>query len=385
MHSIAQDASGMQENFKGGKAMAKKRGYYVRPDGLHETSRTINGKRVVFRGRTDREVDQKILAYQEERQRGRAFPTVADEWYKEHEQAIRYSTYRVYGFALDRLKAAFPGDIREIKPLDCKRYLTAFEKQGYAKNTVQIELTVMKQIFRHAVLAGDLDVSPAAEVQHGKHLPRAKRGALTEEQEQKVAACREGDFWLFGLMLLYTGLRRGELLALNWQDIDRKAGVIHVNKKINYAYGTPHLEQFLKSDNGLRDVPILDELAEALPKVDRLGPIFCNDRGEYLSASQLHQAWRRYCKAAGLTVWDYDESGKPVEIPAITPHCLRHSFATILYEAGLDPKSAAALVGDTEQVVQGVYQELRNGKKQTDAAKINAYLETRKALRAAEM
>lgn len=364
--------------------MAKEK-YYKRPDGLYEVSRTINGKRVRFRGKTCREVDQRILAYQEERQRGRTFPAVADEWYKEHEQAIRYSTYRVYGFALDRLKAAFPGDIREIKPLDCKRYLTAFEKQGYAKNTVQIELTVMKQIFRHAVLAGDLDVSPAAEVQHGKHLPRAKRGALTEEQEAKVEACREGDFWLFGLMLLYTGMRRGELLALNWQDIDRKAGVIHVTKKINYAYGAPHLEEFLKSDNGLRDVPILDELAKALPKVDRLGPIFCNDRGEYLSASQLHQAWRRYCKAAGLTVWDYDESGKPVEIPAITPHCLRHSFATILYEAGLDPKAAAALVGDTEQVVAGVYQELRSSKRKTDVEKINAFLEARKALQAAEI
>lgn len=365
--------------------MAKKRGYYVRPDGLHETSRTINGKRVVFRGRTDREVDQKILAYREEQKNGRKFPVVADEWYREHEASIRYSTYRVYGFALDRLKTAFPGDIKTIKPIELKRYLTDFEKDGYAKNTVQIELSVMKQIFRHAVLAGDIDVSPAAEVQHGKHLPRAKRGALTEEQEQKVAACREGDFWLFALMLLYTGLRRGELLALNWQDIDRKAGVIHVNKKINYAYGAPRLETCLKSDNGLRDVPILDELAKALPKVDRLGPIFCNDRGEYLSASQLHQAWRRYCKAAGLTVWDYDESGKPVEIPAITPHCLRHSFATILYEAGLDPKAAAALVGDTEQVVAGVYQELRSSKRKTDVEKINAFLEARKALQAADM
>jgi hypothetical protein len=48
-------------------------------------------------------------------------------------------------------------------------------------------------------------------------------------------------------------------------------------------------------------------------------------------------------------------------------------------------KSAAALVGDTEQVVAGVYQELRSSKRKTDVEKINAYLEARKALQMAEM
>ena len=59
--------------------MAKNK-YHQRPDGLFETSRTINGKRIYFRGKTCREVDKKILAWQDERERGRKFPVIADEW-----------------------------------------------------------------------------------------------------------------------------------------------------------------------------------------------------------------------------------------------------------------------------------------------------------------
>ena len=51
--------------------MEKKGKYHIRPDGLHESIRTINGKRVAFRGKTDREVDRKILEYREEAERGR--------------------------------------------------------------------------------------------------------------------------------------------------------------------------------------------------------------------------------------------------------------------------------------------------------------------------
>lgn len=356
--------------------MAKKSKYYVRPDGLHEAIRTINGKRVAFRGKTDREVDRKILEYKEEKAKGRPFPVVAEEWYGEHEKEIGVSAYRVYGFALRRLMKAFPMPCSEIRPMDVKRYLTNFERKGYAKGTVQIELTVLKQIFAHAVLCGDIEVSPASEVKKSKGLPSKKRSALTEEQEALVEQCRTGDWWLLGLMLLYTGCRRGELLALEWKDIDRKAGVIHITKKLNYAYGsTPHLDDFLKSANGLRDVPLLKPLADVLP-TNRVGKVFANEQGEYLKSNQIDKAWKQYCRDAGLVEIE-EIDGETIEAFPITPHCLRHSFATICYEAGIDPKSAAAFMGDTEDVVRTVYTDLRNAKHTTSADKLNDYVTNR--------
>ena len=90
--------------------MAKKSKYYRRPDGLFEAIRTINGKRVAFRGKSCREVDRKILEYQEQKERGRDFPKIADEWEGQHEGDIGESTRRVYSYAVKRLKEAFPSN-----------------------------------------------------------------------------------------------------------------------------------------------------------------------------------------------------------------------------------------------------------------------------------
>lgn len=357
--------------------MAKKKAkYYQRPDGLYEVSRKIHGKRVVFRGRTCREVELKMLAYKDEAEKGRRFPEIADAWERERESELSESTRRVYAVAVKRLKEAFPGYASEVKPIDVKRYLKRFESQGYAANSVQIELAVCKMIFSYAVLAGDIEVSPAAEVRKTRGLPVKHREALTEEQEELVKAAgieRKAHWWLFGYLLLYTGLRRGEALALNYGDIDRKAGVIHINKKLSYAYGQiPQLENHLKSRNGLRDVPLLPPLARALEK-NRIGLIFPGKDGGFLRASEVNTNWRHYCRDIGLNKLAYTSSGELVETFPITPHCFRHSFATICYEAGLDPRQAAAILGDTPEVLESVYTHLRTGKRLTAAEKLKAH------------
>ena len=338
--------------------------YYQRPDGLYETSRKINGKRVVFRARTCREVDQKILAYQEDRTSGRPFPVVADEWLAMREPDIARATYLLYRNSVERIKAEFPQRVGKITPLDLSRYIRRFERRGFAGGTVGIEITVIKQIFRYAVQeSGDCEVSPAAELRKSRDLPRTERHALTPEQEQKVIAFR-GENWLLGVMLLYTGCRRGELLALNWSDVDRRAGVIHVNKKLSWAgRNQPVLENDLKNHKP-HDVPLFDALQRVLP-TNRVGAIFTNEDGKYLSASELSRIWKNYARDVGLD--------------GVTPHCFRHSFATICFEAGVDIASAASFLGDTEAVVANVYTELRKEKRDEAAALLNEHLNRRAA------
>lgn len=357
--------------------MAKtKAKYYVRTDGLHESIRTINGKRVAFRGKTDREVDRKILEYREDAALGRMFRDVADDWERGHEAAISASTRRVYSYAVKRLKAAWDSKrVSALRPLDVQRYFTAFEKEGHSVNTVQIELTVCRMIFAHAVLYGDMDVNPAAEIRCSRGLPAKKREALTEEQEKRVKACTvepRGEGWLLGLLLLYTGLRRGEALALSYSDIDRKNKCIHITKKLSYvATQQPKLEDWLKSENGRRDVPLLPPLAEALPK-NRVGLIFPGKDGGFMRASELRSVWRKFCRDAGLNSFEYLD-GKAVETFPVTPHCFRHSFATICYEAGIDPRQAAQMLGDTPDVLERVYTHLRDAHRATAAEKLEAY------------
>lgn len=343
--------------------MAKKQKYYQRKDGLFETIKTINGKRVAFRGRSCREVDQKLLAYREEKERGRLFPKVADEWEREHEKEVKEASRIAYRSSVKRLKAAFQGPVKEIKPIDVKRYLVNFEKKGYAAQTVTRELGILRAILSYAVMAGDIDINPAVEAKISRGLPKKTREALTEEQEKAVKTrWTDVEFGLFALFLLYTGMRRGEALAITYQDIDRKKGVIRVNKKLSYASSRrPVLENWTKSENGIREVPLLAPLAAALPK-NRIGPVFPGKDGGYMTNVELYNSWRGFCRDIG-----FEEQ--------ITPHCFRHSFATICYEAGLDPRQAAKICGDTPETLEKVYTHLRQGKEASAAEKLAAYLQ----------
>lgn len=151
--------------------------------------------------------------------------------------------------------------------------------------------------------------------------------------------------------------------------------MIYVNKKLNYASGnTPFLEDHTKSENGMRKVPLLPPLARTLPK-DRVGLIFPGENGGFMRKSEIVKNWRQFCRDVGLNLVQTTDSGKEIESFPITPHCLRHSFATLCYEANLDPRQAAEIVGDTPAVLEKFYTHLRERRKKSAAEKLTAYLE----------
>ncbi|BAK97395.1 putative integrase [Oscillibacter valericigenes Sjm18-20] len=353
--------------------------YYVRPDGLHESIRTINGKRVPFRGKSDREVDKKILGYREIAKKGRRVKEIAKEWEISRESEISESSRHVYSYAVARLVDSV-GDkfSSEVTPQELQKQISDFART-HSRNTAQIELAVMKMIFDAAVVSGDIAASPADKVRLPKHTVAPKRReSLTDEQERALVALedhRKGEGVSLGYFLMFTGCRRGEALALSYSDIDFKAGCIHITKKLSYASGNPVLEDHLKSANGLRDIPLLPSLAARIPK-NRIGLLFPGKDGGFMRASEIHSLWRAYCREAGLNEIQQTDNGEIVETFPITPHCLRHSFATICYEAGIDPRQAAEIVGDTPQVLETVYTHLRDGHRKSAADKLAEYVTT---------
>lgn len=345
--------------------MAKKNRYYVRSDGLHESIRTINGKRVAFRGRSDREVDRKILEYREKLDAGRTVLEVCDEWQRTRESEISEGTRLSYKYRVRTLTDEL-GDrpIKEIKPLDISRLLLRMKERGSAGGTIELQLTVCKQIFSWAVLHGDIDISPATEVKKPKGTMKGVRGSLTAEQIRTVSKYR-GEGWLLGFLLMYTGLRRGELMALRYEDIDRKAGTIAVRRKVNYAYHPPKIEEQTKTASGMRVIPLLSPVRNVLQK-ERLGLIFHNKNGGPLDSTAIDRLWEKFLEGTGL---------KGPEGKKITPHWLRHTYATICYDAGVDVKSAAAFLGHKdEQITMEIYTHLSKTREQKSAEKLEAYV-----------
>ena len=335
-------------------------------DGRYVANRIINGRRKVFYGKTCKEIDEKIQKYILEGEQGRLLSAVAGAWRAELLENGSRSAIATYAAPYKRILAQL-GSLRmaELTTQKIQKYIWDFAAKGYKKDTVNTELTVIKDICRYGILCGDIAKNPTIGVVMPEKLQRSTRKALTQEQEQKVKAFRTGDLALLGQLLIYTGMRRGELMALTWQDIDLKAGVISVTKKINYSGSNPGvLEDHLKSHNGRREIPIWSNLRPLLPP-DRIGLVFSQD-GHHLSQKALATLWTRYCIAAGLA----DKQGAH----QCTPHQFRHTFATLAYEANVDIKTCARWMGDTERVVARIYQELRPNKEEEGVQKMDEYL-----------
>ncbi|WP_418528959.1 site-specific integrase, partial [Hominenteromicrobium sp.] len=119
-----------------------------------------------------------------------------------------------------------------------------------------------------------------------------------------------------------TGLRRGELQNLRWQDWDKKAKVLRVEKS--------------KTENGIRSVPVIPEVALMLTHLQGWAKRGSSNRyifgdAEPVSAGHLRHICLYTSKCAGIR--------------RVSPHMLRHTFATRMIENGSDAKSLALIIG----------------------------------------
>lgn len=333
--------------------MAKKRA-----DGLRQKQITINGKRRVFYGHSEREILQKIREYKEEAKQGRTFQAVADEWEEEHFPTLAYNTLKGYKPALRRATEHFKDTrIKSITPRDISVFLDAFAKKGYAKKTVTTQLLVTNMIMDKAVLDGDMEYNPCASVKVPKGLKKTRREIPTDQEIEVVKNSLNKPFGLFAYFLLYTGCRRGEALALTYGDIDRQNRVIRITKSVYHDNNRPKIKT-PKTAAGTREIILLDAISRVLPDGKKGDLLFPNDNGDILTETQFHKNWVTYCESVGICV---------------TPHQLRHAYATILYEAGVDDKDAQELLGHANiSTTRDIYTHITKTRRQHTADLLNA-------------
>jgi Site-specific recombinase XerD len=339
--------------------MAKIPKYYVRSDGLHESILRVNGKRKAFRGKTDTEVYNKIKAYnqsEDAKPKGILFKEAADAWWKECEPRIAYNTVQSYRPAVDRAKEHF-GDyaIDEITAKDIDLYIRKFAETRYQR-TVQTQLQIIRQVLEYAELECGLQFNPARAVKIPRGLKKSHRPAPPKEQIEKIKQSANLPFGLFAFLIYETGCRRGEALALKYEDIDRKNKTVSIAKSVYYKSIFPQIKE-PKTERGRRNVPLLDGLRSTLPK-KKAGYIFSNDNGRApLTRSDMLSAWKKYQAESGVTV---------------TPHQIRHGYATALFEAGVDIKTAQVLLGHAQiSTTMDIYTDVRSNVIKEAAKKMN--------------
>lgn len=312
-------------------------------------------KRVYFYGKTEREINKKIMLYTQKAQIGRSFSEIADEWWEEAEPKLAMQSIRSYKLAMSRAVTFF-GDTpsKNITAKDIQKYLTALAKQGYSQKVVSNHRMVVNRILDYAVMEGDIELNPCASVKTPTGLPKSTREAASRSDEQIIKD--NVDLWLFPFVALMTGMRKGEILALKWKDIDFEKNYIYVTKSVAHDGDKPVIKT-PKTEAGNRIVPLLlplrNELIKHIGKPDEY--IISDDGKTPLSNRRFISIFDNYRKATGITA---------------TAHQLRHSFATIAFESDLDPKSVQEILGHKQlSTTMDIYTQFRE-KKLTAAAEI---------------
>lgn len=359
---------------------------YQRKDKTWQDQLPIPGtkKYKYFYGKTKAEVKAKMAAWQAEQNKPLLFRDAADAWDTQHRTAVTPNAHGVYIAPLRRAVAFFgETPIADITADQINAFIRHIADQGYSKHTVQIHKNMLNMIFNHAIVQTGSMVryNPCTAVRLPSGLPEERRKPPKDNQLENLSP---DGFGLFAWFLLYTGLRRGELLALRWEDIDREKKIIRVRREVTFESNQPVVVDRTKTPAGVREVDLLDVLLDALPKTGK-GYVFGGDKP--LTKTQFRKEWGKYCVSIGQGEL-IDRGGVRTDgtryyhkdyKPYITPHQFRHAYASMLDDAGIDETAAKSMLGHKSIVTtKNIYTHLRQSKRQRSAEQLNQYIKDTK-------
>ncbi len=211
------------------------------------------------------------------------------------------------------------------------------QQKQYTKKTVDEVRGVLFSLFDKAKSNKKIAFNPAEKLTISGAKSGERRELSETEREAYLDACLTHTFGLLGAVLYYLGLRRGEALALTRGDI--QDNYININKQYSFPTNSKPILDTPKTDAGTRYIKIPQALKEIFEKYgiyemeDSKDLLFPAPLGGPLSYSQFRDRWNNFIHFA---------LGEDTDI---TPHCLRHNYATLLFEAGVDILTAQKYLG----------------------------------------
>lgn len=293
-----------------------------------------------------------------------------------------------YRHTVDVWKEELQGyEIGQVRADDVERVLVSLQEADFAARTVSFYRSTIHQIMQRAVgrviASNPVDLVQLTEPGHKAE----QRRALTDEEQRWIWDTPHRGQPVAVIMML-SGLRRGELAALTWNDVDLKGRIITVNKTMEYPPNQPpKLRPLTKSAAGMRTVDIPRRLADymaAMPH-DNVLVIHTTD-GRVMTATAWEALWKSYMRLLNIkygtrTLADLEKMKKPgqrkfdMTIPPITLHWLRHTFCTLLYLAGVDVVQACAQMGHADvSTTLKIYTHLDAVHKRKSVDKLDCYL-----------
>jgi len=271
------------------------------------------------------------------------------------------STLRGYEHALRRYVYPALGGARlqDLRAPDVQRFANDLVARGLSPSSVRNALLPLRAICRRGLRQGDLSVNPTVGVEIPAVRGRRTRIVTPTEADMLILTAPLQDQVLWATAF-YTGLRRGELQAIRWSEVDLASGVIRVERSWDQKDGLVEP----KSAAGYRRVPIPAVLRDYLmrERMTRQGDlVFGREDGTPFNPRTISRRAERAWKAAG--------------VQAVTLHECRHTFATLMIAAGVNGKALQTFMGHSSiTVTLDRYGHLFPGSEEEAAGLLDAYL-----------
>ena len=222
--------------------------------------------------------------------------------------------------------------VRDITPFMIQQIFSNLT--GHSKSTNNIVYGILRQIFEMCIDNNLIVKSPIPNsLRRGGKRAKEKEALTAAQQQQLLDAVKGKPVWLFCLLGISMGLRRGELLGLYWSDLDPDAGIAHLRHNWTHPAGQPaQVTENMKTEASRRDIPIPAQVIPVLRHARAAASsiyVFPGRDGGPLTANEFKAFWQP-AQQTGLHV---------------TPHILRHTCATNLLEAGVDIKEIQHYMG----------------------------------------
>ena len=323
-----------------------------RSDGRWEQRLTLgtqaNGKPQFkyFYGKTQKEVKDKVKAYQKEAEEGLVseditFEKWANMWFNDYHKRLEKSTQDGYRYTLRKLIAFF-GDmqLRSIKTLHVEQFLQQMQDEGKSSSYLAKMRGMLFQVMNRAEANDYIRKNPVrfAEKMRTTEPKKAKDAFTSEEVQLMMKYLPVDKIGISIRVMLGTGLRSQELLALEPKHIELDGSAIHVRQALKMDKGKPYIGA-TKSRDSVRDVPIPKEIRPYLLRLRSM--------------------------SGDTYIWESDVTGKPVNpscfrkkfrqtleeidgVRVLTPHSCRHTYVSQLQAQGVPMETIQSLVGHAD-------------------------------------
>lgn len=249
-----------------------------------------------------------------------------------------------------------------------------------AKRTVARYISAASAVFSYAIECRSADFNPCVYLKVPKAAKVTERRMLTPTERQWVEDTPHRA-QLPAMLMMYSGLRKGEVTALTWSDIDFDNHTITVSKSFDFKQSEIKLPK-TAAGNRIVSVPAkLIRFLRTVPKNNIL--VVTTANGGRMTESAWKRLWESYLKDLNLKYGTsfikrnkFDPKGNIMTIEPFTPHCLRHTFCSIMYEAGTDVLTAKEQMGHSDiKTTLSIYTHLDKQHKQKNISKLDAYLD----------